>query len=172
MTHGQQPELPADAGPISNVHDAAFAPLGDTASAEAELVRTLRADGAIVPGLSLVAERGGRVVGHVVCSRGHAGDRPALGLAPLGVLPEFQRRGVGTALMEAVIHAADALGEPCIALLGDPAYYSRFGFEPAHTAGIAAPDPAWREHFQIRRLKAWTHAMAGTFHYAAAFDRL
>ncbi|MGH3687190.1 MAG: GNAT family N-acetyltransferase [Pseudonocardiaceae bacterium] len=54
-------------------------------------------------------------------------DRPSISLGPLGVIPACQRRGVGRALMHAVLAAADALDEPAVTLLGDPAYYSRSG---------------------------------------------
>ena len=74
--------------------------------------------------------------------------------------------------MHTVIGAADALGEPLIALLGSPAYYSRFGFVAATEVGIAAPDPLWSVHFQIRTLSAFDPSMTGSFTYAAAFDRL
>ena len=154
------------------VHAAAFARPEGSVPPEVHLVEALRADGDVVPGLSLVAERGGEVVGHVVCSRGDIEGHPALGLGPLGVLPAHQRRGVGQALMHGVLAAADALDEPCVVLLGDVGYYARFGFTPAHRLGVYPPQLGWGEHFQVRRLTAWTDDIAGEFHYAPAFDRL
>ena len=74
--------------------------------------------------------------------------------------------------MYATIGAADALDEPFIALLGAPAYYGRFGFVPSTQLGIAPPDPAWGEHFQVLSLTAFDAATRGTFHYAAPFDDL
>ncbi len=74
--------------------------------------------------------------------------------------------------MHGVLAAADALEEPCVVLLGDAAFYSRFGFELAEPLGVRPSDPSWSEHFQIRRLSAWTDALRGTFRYAPAFDRL
>lgn len=108
-------------------------------------------------------------VGHVVCSRGRIGDRPVLGLGSLGVLPPRQRRGVGHALMHAVLGAADALGEPAVVLLGDPGYYARFGFEPAVPYGILPSDPAWEPAFQVRRLAAWEGSPRGRFSFAPPF---
>ena len=157
-------ERTGDADAIHTIHLGAF----DTAL-EAGLVRALRADPGWLPELSLVAEAGGRLVGHVVCTRAHIAGRPALGLGPLGVLPECQRSGVGTALMHAVLGAADALGEPVVVLLGHTSYYPRFGFGPAARFGIEPPDPAWGEPFQARPLTTYTPELRGAFRYAAPF---
>ena len=161
-------EDPSDIGAVRRVHLAAF-----EGSTEAALVDALRDGGHVVPALSLVAPgRDGEIVGHVVCSRGSIADRPALGLGPIGVLPEHQGAGVGSALMHAVIGATDALDEPCIALLGNPALYGRFGFVASTRYGIDPPDPAWGEYFQVRTLSAWDDSIGGTFAYAAPFEDL
>src|SRR5262249_29257096 len=99
-------------------------------------------------------------------------DAPALGLAPISVLPERQGRGVGHALMHAVLGAAEATGEPLVCLLGEPAFYQRFGFVPASELGIVAPDPRWDSYFQARPLGTWTPEMTGTFRYASTFTEL
>jgi putative acetyltransferase len=165
-------EATRDRDSVRAVHAAAFRPPGGGVAAEVRLVDELRADGDVVRGLSVVAKQGIEVVGHVVCSRGHIDGQPALGLGPLGVVPAHQRRGVGHALMHAVLAAADALDEPCVVLLGDLAYYSRFGFELAEPLGVLPQNPNWTEHFQLRRLTAWTETLRGMFRYAPAFDRL
>ena len=165
-------EIPADQAAVAAVHAAAFSRGDNGQPAEVALVDALRDDGDMVPGLSLVAVAGDGVVGHVVCSRGRLDDRPSLGLGPLGVLPAHQRSGVGLALMHAVLAAADALEETEVFLLGDPAYYSRFGFVLAAPLGLLPQDPAWYEHFQVRPLAAWDPSARGTFRYAPAFDRL
>jgi putative acetyltransferase len=161
-------EQPGDVDAIHTVHLGAF----DT-SLEADLVRALRADPGWLPELSLVAEPDDeatdQLVGHVVCTRAHLDGRPALGLGPLGVLPAHQRSGVGTALMHAVLAAADALGEPVVVLLGHSTYYPRFGFRPAARFGIEPPDPAWGDHFQARPLTTYTPGLRGAFRYAAPF---
>jgi putative acetyltransferase len=165
-------ESPGDRAAVFAVHTAAFARDDGMEAQEARLVDWLREDGDIMPALSLVATLDDAVVGHVVCSRASVDGRPSLGLGPLGVLPAHQRRGVGQALMHAVLAAADALDEPAVVLLGDPSYYRRFGFVLAEPLGILPPDPAWAPHFQVRRLSAWNEALRGTFRYAPAFDRL
>ena len=106
---------------------------------ETRLLRALRDDAGWISTLSMVAECEDEVIGHVVCTRGRLGVLEALGLGPISVLPNRQRRGVGSALMHAVIGAADACGERLIALLGDPGFYSRFGFVPASEHRVDAP---------------------------------
>jgi putative acetyltransferase len=142
----------------------------DDEPVEARLLDELRNCDGWLPALSIVAEIDHKVVGHVISTRGFVGDLPALGLGPIGVLPSHQRQGVGRALMYATIGAAEALGEPLIALLGSPIYYARFGFVPSTTIGVTAPEPAWGEHFQVRTLTAYRSDMRGRFTYAAPFD--
>jgi putative acetyltransferase len=161
-------EDPHDIDGIRDVHRRAFAADGEPM--EVRLVDALREADAWIPALSWVAELDGAVVGHVVCARGHVDDTPAVGLGPLGVLPELQRAGVGSALVYASIGAADALGEPLIALLGAPEYYGRFGFTAATQHGIEPPEASWGEHFQVRTLTAWRPSLTGTFRYATPFS--
>jgi len=156
-----------DAADVRAVTAAAFG-----RSVEATLVDELRASSAWLPALSLVAlDAAGDVTGHVVCSRGHVGPAPVLALGPLSVRPDCQRRGVGSALMHAVLGAGDALDEPLVALLGSPAYYARFGFRLSGEHGIEPPRPEWRPHFQVRVLTAYRPALRGTFTYPEPFDR-
>ena len=125
-----------------------------------------------LPRLSLVAATpAGDVVGHVLCTRGQVGQAPVLALGPLTVRPDSQRRGVGSALMHAVLGAADALDEPLVALLGSPAYYRRFGFRLSSEYQILPPKPEWQPHFQVRVLAAYQPSVHGTFAYPAPFDR-
>ncbi|MCX2730981.1 N-acetyltransferase [Saccharopolyspora sp. NFXS83] len=166
-------ERASDAEAVRAVHRDAFATEEGTTPVEVGLVDALRADDGWIPALSIVAvERGGEVIGHVVATRGHVGDRPALGLGPLGVLRRVQRRGVGSALMHAVLAAADARDEPLVALLGHTEYYPRFGFVPSTDLGITPPDPEWAAHFQVRALTAHTPEITGTFDYALPFREL
>lgn len=172
-----RPETAADAESVREVTIAAFTGTphstrdADGVPIEAGLVEALRADAGWIPSLSLVAEVDGRIVGHVVSTRGYVGEAPALGLGPISVSPGLQRTGIGSALMHTTIAAATAAGEPFVALLGDPAYYARFGFVPASTLGIQAPDAAWGDYFQVLPLPAYD-GEAGAFRYAAPFAEL
>lgn len=139
---------------------------------EARLLDELRTCDGWIPELSLVAEVDDQLVGHNVCTRGHIGAVPCVGLGPIGIRPDWQRRGVGSALMHAMIGAADALGEPVICLLGSPEYYTRFGFVPSTALGIDPPDAAWGVHFQARSLSAWEPRFTGQFRYAEPFEQL
>jgi putative acetyltransferase len=112
-------------------------------------------------------------VGHVAASRAGVGGAPAVALGPIGVRPDRQRRGIGTALVEALLRAADEAGERAVVLLGDPAYYRRFGFRDSRRLGVRPPDPAWGTHFQVRPLAAWSDApMSGAAAYAPPFGDL
>jgi putative acetyltransferase len=173
-------EAAEDADVIRAITAAAFARPGRAGQVpaetpEARLVDELRASPAWLPALSLVAATDAdEVTGHVLCTRGHVGadpSAPVLALGPLTVRPDRHRRGVGSALMHAVLGAAEALGEPMVALLGDPAYYSRFGFRLGAEYQITPPRPEWRQHFQVRILTGYQPSLRGAFAYPEPFDR-
>ncbi|WP_077488948.1 GNAT family N-acetyltransferase [Sinomonas mesophila] len=184
LVRPERPDSPGEAAAVRALTAAAFAGVPHSAPpadgtqdpGEAALVGWLREDAGYIPELALVAEEDGAVVGHSITTRGwldpHDGGLavPALGLGPISVRPDRQRRGIGAALLEATAAEAEALGERFIALLGDPAYYGRHGWEPATRHGIAAPEPAWGDYFQVRLLAAHDGAR-GTFRYAAPFAR-
>lgn len=162
---------PGDDDAIAALTDAAFVAVGEE-SVERRLLRELAADGDLVPELTLVAEVDAELVGHVACSWGTIGEQPAIGLGPVSVRPDLQRRGIGGTLMSAVVATADQRGDAVVVLLGDPAYYGFFGFVPASTLGITSPGP-WRDaYFQAKPLRAWRPEMAGAFRYAPAFERI
>jgi putative acetyltransferase len=161
MTSQIRPEGPADRAAIRRLHLVSF-----PGAAEADLVDDLRDDGDAV--LSLVAQEGITVVGHVLFSRMTAPFR-ALGLAPVAVLPACRRRGIAARLVEAGLAMAATQGWQAVFVLGDAAYYARFGFDAAKASGFdnvyAGP------HFMVKPL-APLPVMAGAVAYAPAFDRL
>lgn len=126
-------ETTADIDAIQRVTTAAFAGAAHSDGNEARIVNALRAAGALVR--SLVAESDGQIVGHIALSSVTLSDDSAnwLGLAPLSVAPDHQRQGIGSALVVAALAALPALNAAGCVVLGDPAYYTRFGFKQ-HTA--------------------------------------
>jgi putative acetyltransferase len=169
-----RPETERDADVIRAITTAAFVQSRAPSRVvpEARLIDELRASPAWLPALSLVAvTSAGEVIGHVLGTRGHVGQDPVLALGPLAVRPDRQQNGVGSALMHTVLGAADALGEPLAALLGDPAYYRRFGFELSNLYQITPPRPGWQPHFQVRVLTQYHPRLRGTFTYPEPFDR-
>jgi putative acetyltransferase len=125
--------------------------------------------GDVIPELSFTALKEVGPVGHVTASRATVATDSVVAVGPIGVLPEHQGRGIGSALMHELLNAADAGDVPMIVLLGSPQYYSRFGFRPAQELGVISPEPRWGEAFQARPLTAYTPAVAGRFQYASAF---
>jgi putative acetyltransferase len=118
---------------ISAIHAVQAAAFGQ--DIEANLVDALRESGS--RRISLVAERNGEVVGHVLFSPvSLEGTTGGLGLAPVGVLPEYQGQGIGSALIRAGLDECEKLGAPFVVVLGEPAYYSRFGFKRAKDFGL------------------------------------
>lgn len=118
-------EVPGDAAAIDAIHRAAFAP----SAVETGIVQALRADAALT--VSLVADEDTHLVGHVAASPVtlEVGEEGWYGIGPIGVLPEFQGRGIGEQLMRAALEALKNLhGARGAVLLGDPGYYARFGF--------------------------------------------
>jgi putative acetyltransferase len=166
-------ERPADRGPVRDVHRRAF---GDHGAVVADLVEDLRPLIVNDGGVSLVAEHGGDVVGHVMFTRSLL-DAPrrlvdVQVLSPVGVLPEHQRRGVGSALIGAGLDVLRAQGVPAVFLEGDPGYYSRLGFRSGGALGfrkpsLRIPDAA----FQVLRLASHEPWMTGTLVYAEPFWR-
>ena len=161
-----RPAQAADAAAIRAVHLHAF-----PTSAEADLVERLERDGDSV--ISLVAEDGG-IIGHVLLSRmeAQADGRAinALGLAPVAVLPERQRQGIGSSLIEAALREARKLRADIIFLLGEPAYYGRFGFDAQAARPFASPYAG--PYFHALALAQLPPVASGLATYAPAFAEL
>ena len=139
-----------------------------------KLVTALRDGGYDVPSLSFVADIEGRVVGNVMHSWSsvEGSDRRVLQLSPLGVLPEFQRQGHGSALVRAALDGVRRFGEPLVVLVGNPAYYGRFGFVRADELGLLPPpsDPPWA--FQVAVLDSSQSLPQGRVAYAPPYDEI
>jgi putative acetyltransferase len=163
-------EGPHDAAGVRVVNESAFGQ-----STEADIVDALRA-ACSADSLSLVAEDDGDVVGHVLFTPATVDDGArrvaGMGLAPLAVLPDRQRRGVGSALVRRGLELLRERGCPFVIVLGHPEYYPRFGFEPASARGLASqwegvPDEA----FMVLVLdEAAMDGVTGIARYRAEFD--
>lgn len=165
-----RPEQPLDYPDVYAVHRAAFA-----AELEARIPERVRRSDAYVPALSLVADDGGEIVGHVLVSyfelvTEQGERRRVLQLGPIAVLPDRQGEGIGGALVRAAVQKADELREPLVLLEGSPGYYGRFGFRPAVPLGLIPPDgtPEWA--FQAIQLHGYDPALRGRVVYPAAFS--
>jgi putative acetyltransferase len=137
---------------------------------EARLVSALR--GSVHPSLSLVAELDGRLAGHVFFSplSIEGGSPPVGGLAPVGVDPELQRRGVGSALIREGLRRSVEVGWRAIFLLGNPAYYARFGFVLAAPLGFHYRDAGFDAAFQVIELEPGAlRSSRGLVHFPEAF---
>ncbi|MFF9163194.1 GNAT family N-acetyltransferase [Streptomyces longwoodensis] len=166
-------ERAGDRQAVRDLHLEAF---GDHGLVVADLVDTLRDTLTPEDGLSLVAERDGQVVGHVMFTRSLL-DAPrrlvdVQVLSPLAVTPELHRRGIGSALVRHGLEVLAERGVPLVFLEGDPGYYARFGFVPGGDLGfrkpsLRIPDGA----FQVIRFRAHEPWMTGTLVYAEPFWR-
>jgi putative acetyltransferase len=138
------------------------------------LVQLIRASEHWVPELSLVADRDGELVGHILLSTtdlvSDGATEQILLLSPLAVRPGAQGSGIARRLVEEGIAAADGAGYSVIVLEGDPGLYRRLGFQPATALGIERPsdlipEPAWQAH----PLAAYHDGIRGRVTYQSAF---
>lgn len=155
-------ETPGDRAALREVISAAFGQ-----AEEADLVDRLRQDGDCV--LSLVAVEEGRLVGHILLSRMTAPFR-ALALAPVAIVPDRQGRGIASRLIEAGLARATAEGWQAVFVLGDPAFYRRFGFDPALARGFVSPYAG--PNHMVKPLAGPLPAATGEVAYAPAFTDL
>jgi len=144
---------------------------------EPRLVEALRHSPDFIQELSLVAVEDDRVVGHILFSpitiETETGSIPAISLAPLAVLPECQKRGIGSELVRHGLKNCAIMGHRVVLVVGHPDYYPRFGFSSASAKGISypfdAPDEAW---MALELQPGAFDGVHGTAHYPPAFNNL
>ena len=159
---------PGDEEAVLSVVMASFTSPGRPGDEEVEIVRATWAAARSEERIELVAEVDGVVVAHLIAAAGYLDGAPTnvAGVAPVCVAPGHQRRGIGSALMWELVHRAVDGHCPLLVILGEPAYYGRFGFEPASRLGlIYLPAGEGSPHFQARRLPDYDARLRGTFSY-------
>jgi len=158
-----------DASAIYNVHTQAF-----ERENEAQLVKNIRHSDRYIPQLSLVAEVDNTVVGHILFSYvdliGEETLR-VLSLAPLAVVPQFQRQGIGSALVQVGLETADTMGEALVIVLGHSQFYPRFGFQPSVNYGIESPFSVPEDVFMVKLLTNY-QGFKGKVIYPPAFQEV
>ena len=164
-------ERPDDSPTISDIALRAYANVAYSDHREHLMIERLRGTDAYSPALSLLAEIGGEVVGHILLTKAHIlsarSSVATLALAPLSVVPEYQSCGIGKRLVEAGHQRAADLGFGSILVVGIPTYYPQFGYEPLSCYPITLPFDAPGRNCMILRLKP--HALdnvSGMVQYA------
>ena len=166
-----RPETAEDTRAIDVVHISAFG-----GEAEANLVSVLRDSAGYNRELSLVAELGGRIVGHILLTRvplrKHGEEKNVLALGPMSVVPSQSHRGIGSELIQAAIRLAQEKGYGAIVVLGHPEYYKRFGFSNAKDFQVSCNLPAPEDALTIMEIVEGNLAGGGYVEYPEAFMAL
>ena len=136
---------------------------------EHDLVVALRNSNGFIPELSLVAMKENKIVGYILFTKIKIGEYEELALAPLGVLPEYQRQGVGSELIKEGHRIAKKLGYQYVVVLGSEKYYTKFGYIPAIKYGIKAPFDVPNENFMAVKLNNTNVKIQGIVEYAKEF---
>lgn len=147
----------------------AFASAEHSDGTEHDLTNALRTSDAFIPELSLVAERDDKIVGHILFTKGKVGHETVLILAPLSVHPEYQKQGIGTALIKEGHKIAKERGYSYSLVLGSETYYPRMGYIPAIQFGIHVPEGMPSDNFMAIKLQENAPILDGSVIYAKEF---
>lgn len=147
----------------------AFAAAEHADGNEQDLAAALRKGSSFIPELSLVAEVDHRLAGHILFTRAKVGEDEVLALAPLSVKPQYQRQGIGTALIREGHRLAGGMGFSYSLVLGSETYYPKMGYVPAAEYGIEVPEGFPLENFMAARLREDAPAIHGAVTYAEEF---
>lgn len=154
---------------IAKLVEEAFALAQHRDGTEQILVRKLWHSQAFIPELSLLAEIDGKIVAYILFTRGQVNEHLVLVLAPLAVLPDYQGQGIGKQLILRGHEIARQMGYEYSLVLGDPAYYSQFDYQPADQFNILAPFEVERQYFMASKLNPSATPISGTVTYAEEF---
>ena len=136
---------------------------------EQDLVNALRKGDAFIADLSLVAEINGKIVGHIMFTKAAVGKNTVLVLAPLSVIPEYQRKGIGISLIKEGHKIANESGYEYSVVLGDQRYYRKAGYLPASKFGIKPSFDVPDENFMACKIKDDASKIHGVIKYAKEF---
>lgn len=162
-------EEPRDHTTVESLITQAFAETAHSNGNEATLVKNLRKSHAFIPELSLVAEVNGIVAGYIMFTKIGIGQGHGIALAPLAVLPKYQRQGIGTALIAHGHAVARRMKFAVSVVLGSPDYYIRHGYVPASDFGIIAPAEGMDEFYMACHLTTSISVPQGMVTYDNAF---
>ena len=154
---------------IYNVVKTAFETAEHSDGNEQDLVVALRNSDSFIPELSLVAIKDNKIVGHILFTKIKIGNHEELALAPLAVLPEYQKQGIGSKLIQQGHKIAKELGYHYSIVLGSETYYPKFGYVPAIQYEIKAPFEVSNENFMAIKLNDTDIEIKGTVQYAKEF---
>lgn len=162
-------ETPQDYQEVYDLVSEAFATAEHADGNEQDLVAALRKGPAFIPELSLVAEKDGKLAGHILFTKARVGTQEVLVLAPLSVRPQYQRQGVGGALITEGHRIARQRGYSYSLVLGSETYYPRFGYIPAEQLGVTVPLGIPPANFMAIRLQENAGMLHGAVEYAEEF---
>lgn len=154
---------------VYNVVKIAFETPEHSDGNEHDLVTALRNSNNFIPQLSLVAIKNNKIVGHILFTKIKIGEYEEIALAPLAVLPQYQRKGIGRKLIEEGHKIAKELGYHYSIVLGSENYYPKFSYIPAIQYGIKAPLEVPNENFMAIKLNDTDVEIKGTVEYAKEF---
>ena len=154
---------------IYNVVKTAFETAEHCDGNEQDLVVALRKGDNFIPELSLVALEDNKIVGYILFTKIRIGEYEEVALAPLGVLPKYQKKGIGSKLIKEGHIIAKKLGYHYSVVLGSNEYYSKFGYIPAAEYGIKAPFDVPSENFMAIKLNDTREDVQGIVKYAKEF---
>lgn len=162
-------EKKADYAAVYSVVKKAFETAEKSDGNEQELVEKLRKSNSFIPELSLVAVEDEIIVGHILFTKAYVGANIVLALAPLSVLPEYQRKGIGTALITEGHRIAQEMGYDYSVVLGHSQYYPKFGYIPASFYDIKPSFDVSDENFMAVKLNECAKHIEGFVEYDEAF---
>lgn len=163
-------ETANDYNAVYNLIKDAFAGAEHSDGTEQDLVEALRKNReTFIPELSLVAEDNGVITGHILFTRMKVGNDTVLALAPLSVKPEYQKRGIGMALIREGHRIARKLGYGYSVVLGSEAYYPKAGYRPAEDFSIEIPEGIPARNYMAIQLLPRAKPIRGKVTYAAEF---